>query len=846
MSRASGRRGRCPTNNISPRRSTKRCVAGAACFACRSRRVLRRQDSRLPTSPLPTARLLAAPCHASQLQESFGTLVERLFFLLIVQGLIVGLFATVFTEAGFGASIFKYMATHHEYYFWTRNATLLSMFLLYMFDFRFWAPGFATYFVGACVAAGLFLMAVFAFQARPYYPLVIMYIGTPLVYMFFYVRVFKKCHISNFMTSLAAVLIVWGLLCMCLAFLFNFHFDFWWGNASKFIFRTRLRVCDTAAALDPANPDVVFANFTNQETGLVSAEDFDQYFHFNDENEDIGKDRMASCEDTNVTGIYGGIYGESGEMWCCSPHLEVYEDSACHPEDTHCLAAFMLWGAPMMGGTVMFMFGIICVILAGAVNETHVEGNVTHSTKVFLYMMGVGVLGVYVAASIAGASMQIAQVVKTFAVLTIGICVVLIGTSIGWRSLEEELHEIPIVAKIEGATRSNLLKAVGVLIVTPVYVSYCIISAVNQLFRRALPCTKDVHGDEAHLVMTQLGTNLFNNLKQWNWTAVLSKVVWAGFIYFVFSVGVGRLTTLGLSVLNHELKTSELPAVTAIYFIVGFVMFLLPPVPGVPVYLTGGIVLAKTAMDEDRGFNSFGLGVAYASFWACFVKAMAILGQQKVIGGVLGSKVGVRQAVGVNSVSIRAIRLILQEKGLSPNKMTILVGGPDWPTSVLTGILKQSYIQMLLGSTPFLITIPITVLAGALQLRAKESPALAAAAGTILMLASLTQAGCGLMAAVAIDDVSRARKDELDTEELDQEVLEADAVQLRATAKFERVTEWSKLGCFPKFLLIVDAGQSCPNLRSFLPLHPALICRRAWQVHLMRVESTAQHVHTWY
>merc|ERR1711871_80921 len=325
----------------------------------------------------------------------------------------------------------------------------------------------------------------------------------------------------------------------------------------------------------------------------------------------------------------------------------------------------MLWGAPFMGGAVMLIFGVICIILAGAVNETHVEGNINHSTKVFLYMMGVGVLGVYVAASIAGASMQIAQVVKTFAMLTIGICVALIGTSIGWRSLEQELHEIPIVHKIENAARSNLFKAVGVLTVTPVYVFYCICSVVNQLFRRCLPCTKDVHGDEAHLLMTQLGTNIFHSIKQWNWTAVLSKVIWAGFIYFVFSVGVGRLTILFLGVLNHELKTSTLPMVTGIYFIVGWVMFLLPPVPGVPVYLTGGIVLAKTAMDPDKGFDSFGWGVAYASFWALFVKAMAILGQQKVIGGVLGSRVGVRQAVGVNSVSIRAIRLILQEKGLS-------------------------------------------------------------------------------------------------------------------------------------------------------------------------------------
>ena len=361
---------------------------------------------------------------------------------------------------------------------------------------------------------------------------------------------------------------------------------------------------------------------------------------------------------------------------------------------------------------------------------------------------------------------------------------------------------------MEGATRSNMVKALAILFVAPVYLFYCITSMINQLFRRCLPCTKDVEGDEARLVLTEVGSNLWNSMKAWNWTAVLSKVVWAGFIYFIFSVGVGRLTTLGLSVLNHELKTSELGMVTLIYFCVGFVMFLLPPVPGVPVYLTGGIVLAKTAMDPVKGFDSFLGGVAYASFWALFVKATAIAGQQKVIGGLMGKKVGVRQAVGVNSVSIRAIRLILQEKGLSRNKMTILVGGPDWPTSVLTGILQQSYLQMLLGSTPFLVTIPLTVLAGALQLKASESPSLAAAAGTILMLASLTQAGCGLMAAVAIDDVSRARKEELDNEELDQEVLEADAVQLRAAAKYERVTQWSVLPGFVKFILALDAGSS--------------------------------------
>lgn len=553
------------------------------------------------------------------MKEGFGTLIERLFILILVQGCVVVLFGTVFSEVGYGATIFKYLSTHHDLYTYTMYATFSAIFLLYIFDFRFWAPGFATFFVGGMVAAGVFLMAIFGFKAKPYYPLIIMYIGTPMIYMFFYLRVFKKCHISNFMMSLAAVLIVWGGMCMIGAFLFNFYNDFWWGAGSKAIFRTRLRICDHPE-LDAANFTGPSADFPDTLPGFVPQDQFDTYLNFNDDVD--GPARMLACTDTNETGSYCGIYGADGEMCCCSPHLELAADSACDPGEEHCLAAFMLWAAPMMGGTIMLLFGLISVILAGAVNMKQDAESVNHGTKIFIYMMGIGVLGVYVAASIAGASMRVAEVVKTFSVITIAICVALIGTSVGWRSLEQNLHEIPIVAKLEGATRSNALKAIGVLAFAPFYLLYCFFSVVNQIFRRSLPCTKEVHGDEEHLMMTQLGSNIADSLAKWNWTAVLSKMIWIGFIYFIFSVGVGRLTTLGLSVLNFELRNSELPAVTAIYFITGWVMFLLPPVPGVPVYLTGGIVLAKTAMDPVKGFDSFPLGVAYASFWSCFVKAM--------------------------------------------------------------------------------------------------------------------------------------------------------------------------------------------------------------------------------
>jgi hypothetical protein len=49
----------------------------------------------------------------------------------------------------------------------------------------------------------------------------------------------------------------------------------------------------------------------------------------------------------------------------------------------------------------------------------------------------------------------------------------------------------------------------------------------------------------------------------------------------------------------------------------------------------------------------------------------------------------------VNSVTIRAVKKILSKPGMSLEKVYILVGGPDWPTSVLTGILKLKLSQVM-------------------------------------------------------------------------------------------------------------------------------------------------------
>jgi len=61
-----------------------------------------------------------------------------------------------------------------------------------------------------------------------------------------------------------------------------------------------------------------------------------------------------------------------------------------------------------------------------------------------------------------------------------------------------------------------------------------------------------------------------------------------------------------------------------------------------------------------------------------FVKLVSCAMQQKLFGENLSGSVGVRYAVGVNSVQMRAIRYCLLQPGFSAAKIAILCGGPDW------------------------------------------------------------------------------------------------------------------------------------------------------------------------
>ena len=64
-----------------------------------------------------------------------------------------------------------------------------------------------------------------------------------------------------------------------------------------------------------------------------------------------------------------------------------------------------------------------------------------------------------------------------------------------------------------------------------------------------------------------------------------------------------------------------------------------------------------------------GGGVCVRRVRSCGVQVMAIIAQQKGIGENFSDHVGVKKLVGVNSITIRAIRKILMKPGVSLAKV---------------------------------------------------------------------------------------------------------------------------------------------------------------------------------
>eukprot|EP00924_Labyrinthula_sp_SR-Ha-C_P013535 snap_masked-scaffold_5-processed-gene-5.19-mRNA-1 protein AED:1.00 eAED:1.00 QI:0/0/0/0/1/1/5/0/966 len=305
-----------------------------------------------------------------------------------------------------------------------------------------------------------------------------------------------------------------------------------------------------------------------------------------------------------------------------------------------------------------------------------------------------------------------------FSSLIVGSVVIIVGVSattviyvFGVSYVRVLLTSIPLGQAVLGIIRSSWIPALAIFFgIFPLFI-LAGFSIIIQSVRKYTFFGKTIkHPYEQKLLVTKEIDDVFEWIRGLDYGHVYDKIMSIGLFFFIFVVIVNRFINIFLSVLGEQLAGLSIPVTTVIFIVIGLGCFLLPPVPGLPVFLFGGILLF-TGTEEVFGLGS---SLLYAVAVNFLLKLLAVALQQKVIGQTFGSKsVRIKAIVNINSPSIKAIKILLRKPGLSFPKIAILCGGPDWPTSVLTGLLKLSLPQMLIGTTPVILLVLPSTLAGA-------------------------------------------------------------------------------------------------------------------------------------
>jgi len=312
--------------------------------------------------------------------------------------------------------------------------------------------------------------------------------------------------------------------------------------------------------------------------------------------------------------------------------------------------------------------------------------------------------GLYASVNLSSASFRLGSTILAFLAAAFVVFLVWSYVEIGGDALHKAATESKYTHLLLDIWHSDWTKAVllaGFNVLIPAFFA---LNMLNQYVRKRRNITRDTDK------FTPLGRQLFNDIYNWDLVRVMTRVCILAELFFMLQVGVAKLTNIFLSWLNTALSPLDFGVVILLVVLVGMTMFLLPPVPGVPVYVFAGIIISNRG--EGTGGIGFGGGLTIAVI-VSFIMKLVACAMQYGIGYSLGKSLKIQQIIGVDKVFTRGIESVLKQPGLSAGKVAILVGGPDWPTSVTCGILNLNLAQMLLGTIPVVAVTTPCVFAGA-------------------------------------------------------------------------------------------------------------------------------------
>ncbi len=666
------------------------------------------------------------------------------------------------------------------------------------------------------VAASI-VTSVFSFRDHPWLPTALYPFGRHALHQIVVAACFGETHPRHLAGSQSLVCAVVATITLGY-WVYEVLAEGWWGH--------RLRN-EYIAALTSQDECVVNA------TGYPMSAEFEQC--------PCEPCQEKICADDTSTGGGGG-----GEV--------------CVDELCYCLQAVLLWSSAGILAVYQFAYAMMYTVLSSTGSNSS-----SGKTQLFLGLLIPGAVIAWVSALIGGSSIGAASVVEgllmSFTVHTL----MLIFLVVGSKQVHEAVMSVALIRKFAGVMDGPYAdwgRAIFMLLLVWFFVPFGVVACVNQTMRK-IGLGRPLKEDERMLFFTEAYADVIHHMAtDWQYSSILHKAIVLGVAYFVLAIGVAKASIVCMAWMNEQLESASLGLVVLAYIGSGLTMFLNPACPAQPVYLTGGILVVNsaermfaecTATSEMLGDLKSGAVVEYngvnvtaatctpsgdpeSSTMLCFcpdlhekgwwkaialaawvtfaLKLCAIFLEQVLIGHNLGNLLYVRRTVQVNSVEVRAFRVLLEVPGLNWKKVVILCGGPDWPVSVLTGILRLSVIQMLLGSTPFILLNTPTVMAGAFQLRTSESDMWSVLAVAMFVVAGLVQFSATMTCFLVVAETSEARAEELAAMPDDEEVKAAEAQAAFEAQQWRELTQWKDMPVFCKALLVL--GWLCMAVFCFM------------------------------
>jgi len=226
---------------------------------------------------------------------------------------------------------------------------------------------------------------------------------------------------------------------------------------------------------------------------------------------------------------------------------------------------------------------------------------------------------------------------------------------------------------------------------------------------------------------------------------------------------------------------------------------------------------------EKCGYDSTERLIAAICMSTAFCTVMKLAAsalQQKLIGAPFAKSVAVKKAFGLHGPAFRIARSILTQRGFSWKKVLVLIGMPDWPISVLCGILDLAIVQVMIGTSPECLKVLPNCMAMAFLLKSREQPVPFNTLWNIAFFVGVLFPGClTLVLAVVVKRETDAHKDVFDDPNSDwfrdpqeAEILAAIRQDEEAAERLERLTSWRVQPAWVHVVMIAGAVSASLSL----------------------------------